>query len=295
MHVSIALFYIVTLPTFASIVDLKRDAPTLRREPNTDDSRFPYRHDSEWGAIFLTHSHPDFLERAMKSFFSLAGAESFDVTVSLDNPGAVEQTIPVIKRMQAKFPYLINRVRLAIFPSPSSHDGETRVTNHVLLALSLLFQGSNKYGLFLEDDLIFSPDFLEFMMKGADVIEKDESLFCVSAWNGVPGTNPRKFNRMDYFPGLGWLTTKSRLQEMFMEGGVMKRPTFKNWDWWFTTELKNTGKGCIYPEVPRSHHFGHGGVHVSMDDFSYDKLPFADIPAGVGTFRHVLDGLTKPN
>lgn len=63
--------------------------------------------------------------------------------------------------------------------------------------------------LVVEDDLLFAPDFMEYFRAVAPVLEEDDSLFVVSAWNdnGFRDVvaDPVALRRTEYFPGLGWL------------------------------------------------------------------------------------------
>jgi len=64
----------------------------------------------------------------------------------------------------------------------------------------------------LEDDLTPSPDFMEWFVNTAPILERDETLWCVSAWNdnGFRGLvkDPYGVRRTLFFPGLGWLLTR---------------------------------------------------------------------------------------
>jgi alpha-1,3-mannosyl-glycoprotein beta-1,2-N-acetylglucosaminyltransferase len=80
----------------------------------------------------------------------------------------------------------------------------------VLLLVQLFFEclGAPRL-LFLEDDLLVSPDFFSYFEAGAWVLYNDESVWCISAWNdhGQAGRarNNTALYRTDVMPGLGWM------------------------------------------------------------------------------------------
>ncbi|CAN0046642.1 unnamed protein product, partial [Discosporangium mesarthrocarpum] len=73
----------------------------------------------------------------------------------------------------------------------------------------------------VEDDLLFSPDFLDMFEANAPILERDPSTLVLSAWNdnGYRGKvshvgNKAELLRTEYFPGLGWLLTRKLYEEV---------------------------------------------------------------------------------
>lgn len=64
--------------------------------------------------------------------------------------------------------------------------------------------------------------------------------------------------RTDFFPGLGWLTTKDVYEEVKNDWPIAY------WDDWFRSPEIRKGRSCIYPEVPRSYTFGREGTSVGQ-------------------------------
>ena len=64
----------------------------------------------------------------------------------------------------------------------------------------------------LEDDMEISSDFFSYFTKMSEIMDVDQSVMCVSAWNdngqGRHVRDPLQLYRTDVFPGLGWLLTK---------------------------------------------------------------------------------------
>ena len=79
-----------------------------------------------------------------------------------------------------------------------------------LLALSYVFSNNHTHVIVLEDDMVFSQDFLEIFVLGSQLMYYDPSVFCVSSWNDYGHKqfklNSSLFFRTEYFPGLGTLT-----------------------------------------------------------------------------------------
>lgn len=71
------------------------------------------------------------------------------------------------------------------------------------------------------DDLEISPDFYEYFIGTYPLLLKDPSLWCISAWNDngkeslIDINRPELLYRTDFFPGLGWMLTKSLWLELY--------------------------------------------------------------------------------
>lgn len=64
---------------------------------------------------------------------------------------------------------------------------------------------------FILDDLDIAPDFFNYFAATRPLLDRDPSIFCISAWNDNGGSTlvDRKrsdlLHRTDFFPGLGWM------------------------------------------------------------------------------------------
>ena len=105
------------------------------------------------------------------------------------------------------------------------------------------------------------------------LLDKDESLFCVSAWNdnGKEGyvKNNKLLYRTDFFPGLGWMLTRKLWQEL-----AAKWP-LGFWDDWMRNPDQRKNRACIRPEISRSKTFGRIGV--SQGQFYDQYLKFIEL------------------
>ena len=238
-------------------------------------------------AVFVTHKRLNYLERSMRSFFAAAESREFDVVVSIDHEPSISGVAELIRRLADEFHAsirLVYKPTLTFF-SFSKTRGEQAVDQHIFSAISRIYDSpSHRYGLIIEDDLHLSPDFLEFAIKGAKLLDEDKSLFCLSAWNDNGFTqhasDPKRVLRSSIFPGLGWMVTREVALEI-----VSRWPGWFSlcWDLWMRTSKASRGRECLAPEIPRVFHFGEGGVHVDENSF-FEAMAFSKLPAGLGTF-----------
>ena len=62
--------------------------------------------------------------------------------------------------------------------------GHAWLTQHYKWGLDrVFFQGNHSHVIIIEDDMLFSPDFLALFEATAPLLERDPSLWCVSSWN----------------------------------------------------------------------------------------------------------------
>ena len=131
--------------------------------------------------------------------------------------------------------------------------------------------------------MLFSPDFYEYFSTVSPVLEADETLFVVSAWNdnGFKGkvADPAALLRTEFFPGLGWLLPRA-LYTQELEG----RWPSEHWDHWLRSPQVHKGREVVYPQVeltltlrlslsltltlpqvPRSFHNGVRGTFMNLE------------------------------
>lgn len=134
--------------------------------------------------------------------------------------------------------------------------------------------------LIVEDDLDIAPDFYEYFTATKSLLDKDPTLWCISAWNdnGMEGMVKRNdvLYRTDFFPGLGWMIRKSLWDEL--------KPNWPLgfWDDWMREAPQRKDRSCIRPEIPRTRTFGREGVshgqffdqHLKFIKLNDKKHPF---------------------
>jgi len=139
--------------------------------------------------------------------------------------------------------------------------GYFKIARHYKWALNQVFNIYNyETVIIVEDDLDVAPDFYEYFKATLPILHKDETLWCVSAWNDngkfalIDRNDPKLLYRSDFFPGLGWMLTR----KLWME--LMPKWPVSYWDDWMRHPDQRKGRSCIRPEISRTKTFGKIGV-----------------------------------
>nr|CAI5862762.1 unnamed protein product [Callosobruchus analis] len=171
-------------------------------------------------------------------------------------------------------------------PKEKKFKGYFKIARHYGWALNQMFFNFNfSTVIIVEDDLEISPDFYEYFLGTYPLLIKDPSLWCISAWNDngkeslVNSERPDLLYRTDFFPGLGWMLTKSLWMELYT-----KWPR-AYWDDWIRDPLQRKGRSCIRPEISRTRTFGKSGVsnglffekHLKFIKLNEEFVPFTKI------------------
>nr|CAG4646273.1 EOG090X06K9 [Macrothrix elegans] len=147
-------------------------------------------------------------------------------------------------------------------PNEMKFKGYFKIARHYLWGLKQIFQTFNHSAVIIvEDDLDIAPDFFSYFSATYDLLLKDPTLWCVSAWNDngkarlidVEKGSPLLY-RSDFFPGLGWMITKKIWDEL-----ESKWPR-SYWDDWMRRPEQRKERACIRPEISRTRTFGKIGV-----------------------------------
>uniref|UniRef100_A0A8C2WZ74 Protein O-linked-mannose beta-1,2-N-acetylglucosaminyltransferase n=1 Tax=Cyclopterus lumpus TaxID=8103 RepID=A0A8C2WZ74_CYCLU len=124
---------------------------------------------------------------------------------------------------------------------------------------------------------------LSFLSQTLHLLDEDDSLYCISAWNdqGYEHTaeDPALLYRVESMPGLGWVLKKS----LYKDELEPKWPTpEKLWDWdmWMRMPEQRKGRECIIPDVSRSYHFGIIGLNMNgyFHEVYFKKHRFNTVP-----------------
>uniref|UniRef100_A0A7E4VHZ8 Alpha-1,3-mannosyl-glycoprotein 2-beta-N-acetylglucosaminyltransferase n=1 Tax=Panagrellus redivivus TaxID=6233 RepID=A0A7E4VHZ8_PANRE len=172
-----------------------------------------------------------------------------------------------------------------------------RIARHYKLGLDHVF---NKLGvdsvIITEDDLDIAPDFFDYFAGTRWLLDADASLFCVSAWNDngkaavIDTTAATKLYRSDFFPGLGWMFTKSFWDEL-----APKWPK-GFWDDWLRDPAQRKGRSCIRPEISRTAMTQFGQKGASQGLFFNQYLKKIMLNTDPVNFTNLdLQSLTKSN
>ncbi|CAD6198878.1 unnamed protein product [Caenorhabditis auriculariae] len=145
------------------------------------------------------------------------------------------------------------------------------IAQHYKSALDYIFIGKNFTSvIILEDDLTISDDFFEYFSATRYLLDKDPTLWCVSAWNdhGKPDlidleAPEKKLYRTDLMPRLGWMMTS--FKKMWLQLKDIWPPSF--WDDWMQYPEIRKGRQCIRPEIGRTGMSIHGQNGASGGQF----------------------------
>lgn len=143
-----------------------------------------------------------------------------------------------------------------------------RISQHYKASLTAIFNlyPTAKYAIIIEEDLDVSPDFFNYFSQTVRILEEDDSVYCISAWNdqGYEHTSMDEglLYRVETMPGLGWIIKRS----LYKEELETRWPTpDKMWDWdiWMRLKYIMKGRECIVPDVSRTYHFGSNGLNMN--------------------------------
>lgn len=233
--------------------------------------------------VVLACCRPAYLERTLSTIFQRlpkTGPDTFEVWVSQDGPHEGVKKLVTEKFPQARYMQHVDggAVKKA---SAGEADSYYKIARHYGWCFNQVFADARfKYAIVLEDDLEVAPDFFAYMAAGARLLERDPSLWTVSAWNdnglAAFSRDASKVLRSDFFGGLGWLLSRNLWEEL----GPRWPKAY--WDDWMREPPQRRGRAIIRPEISRTVTFGKEGSsqgqffdsHLSKMVLNSDPQPF---------------------
>ncbi|XP_053177995.1 protein O-linked-mannose beta-1,2-N-acetylglucosaminyltransferase 1 isoform X1 [Scomber japonicus] len=220
----------------------------------------------------IAGNRPNYLYRMLRSLLSAHGVNPLMITVFID--GYYEEPMDVVELFGLK----------GVQHTPISIKN-ARVSQHYKASLTATFNlhPEASYAIVLEEDLDISIDFFSFLSQTVHLLDEDDSLYCISAWNdqGYEHTaeDPALLYRVESMPGLGWVLKKS----LYKDELEPKWPTpEKLWDWdmWMRMPEQRKGRECIIPDISRSYHFGIIGLNMNgyFHEVYFKKHKFNTVP-----------------
>ena len=195
--------------------------------------------------VLLTCNRPEQLKGTLSSLLSVRGVSKDNIIVAQD--GAMREVAEVVHQYGLQ---LLQNSEGLNLRGGAGGDGARRIAMHYKYSLSAAFRKTPDAPAIIitEDDLLFSPDFYEYLTATAPILENDPTTFVVSAWNdnGFKGLVEDKnaLRRTEFFPGLGWLLPRE-LYEKELENNWPSQ----HWDHWLRSEEVHGQRDIIYPEV----------------------------------------------
>ncbi|XP_020913620.2 protein O-linked-mannose beta-1,2-N-acetylglucosaminyltransferase 1 isoform X3 [Exaiptasia diaphana] len=143
-----------------------------------------------------------------------------------------------------------------------------RIAQHYKKSLSSSFDNhpEAQHLVIIEEDLDVSVDILSYFKQLLPVLEKDESLFCISAWNDQGYehvvNDPTMLYRIETMPGLGWVVSR-KIYKGELEKKWPGPDVIFDWDMWLRAVENIKNRECIIPDISRTYHFGAKGMNVA--------------------------------
>jgi len=160
---------------------------------------------------------------------------------------------------------VIRNLRTSTHCAPDN--GHCHLAMHYLMLVQLFFDCLDAPRLiFMEEDLEVAPDFFSYFESTAPLLQQDNSILCISAWNdhGQQGRalNHTALYRTDVMPGLGWMLSAAVAKELLP--GWVHATQYGGWDEYLRDPCVRRGRQCVFPEVARTHTFGKVGNSKGM-------------------------------
>ncbi|KAL8521192.1 hypothetical protein ACS0TY_011656 [Phlomoides rotata] len=213
--------------------------------------------------VVMACNRADYLERTIKSILKYQSpvASKYPLFVSQDGSD------PHVKSKALSYDQLTYMQHLDYEPVHTERSGELiayyKIARHYKWALDQLFY-KHKFSrvIILEDDMEISPDFFDYFAAGAALLDRDKSIMAISSWNDNGQRqfvhDPYVLYRSDFFPGLGWMLSRSTWDEL-----SPKWPK-AYWDDWLRLKENHKGRQFIRPEVCRTYNFGEHGSSLGQ-------------------------------
>mmetsp|Transcript_21667 Transcript_21667/g.50652 ORF Transcript_21667/g.50652 Transcript_21667/m.50652 type:complete len:791 (+) Transcript_21667:45-2417(+) len=226
--------------------------------------------------VVIAHDRDDDLRLCLASLGLQADLTLFDVFVSVDVPDGDYVMRNAVEEVSKAIRYPIT----TWLSEPLVNDGSlgdsadtkkwfnmstAKIAHHYRVVFEKVFtELKYDYGIFIEEDLVLSPDFLALFRSTVWLLQQDPTLWCVSAWNDhgfkAPFSDQCRLTRTSYFPGLGFLLSKEAWDEL---GQIWSSAPTMGWDYWTRVAFRDFKKECIIPEIPRSHHNSTTGSSIT--------------------------------
>jgi len=214
------------------------------------------------GIIVICHKRTRLLRDTIQSLLSVRGVRLSQIVAIQDGSDGLVKAI-IRDEFGVALLQNVNNYEDDFHGKPRDL-GSMRIARHYKFALD---QGFKHFGLargliIVEDDMLFSPDFLEYFLYACPLLELDSSLWTASAWNdnGFQGFvhDRHALLRTDHFPGLGWVMLRKLWENEFRE----KWPE-EHWDWFLRDPVAVGSRDSLYPSVSRVFHTGTSGTYMN--------------------------------
>ncbi|XP_064104222.1 protein O-linked-mannose beta-1,2-N-acetylglucosaminyltransferase 1-like [Macrobrachium nipponense] len=220
-------------------------------EPRTVPKMGTWREDM--GIVILAGNRTKYFYRLLKQVLDQPGVHIDHLLVSVD--GALLETLKFLELFPLKY---------KVHQPEGTHNA--RISRHMRFALysALNILHFDKF-IVLEDDLILSPDFYSYMQQTSAILDRDPTVYCVSAYSHFSyehtAFDESRISRVHSIPSYGWMVKRSILTEILPKW--IPEYVQTDWDYWMGSGLIRKQRETIIPEISRTSHAGLQGSHFS--------------------------------
>ena len=204
---------------------------------------------------------------------SVAGVEAMHVYISVDGTDAAvtsladEAVATLFAPPRSRGAQRWTHATVSSGHTPGRKAAHVALAVHYKWALDRVFAGNHSHVIIVEDDLLLSPDALHMFAASAPLLDADDTLWCISAWNDngardlVSSSEYYALRRTAFFPGLGWMMTATTWHAAVAP--AWPRPWAGDWDWHMRLAPGVGGsRECVHPVVSRSYTIGRWGANM---------------------------------
>ncbi len=208
---------------------------------------------------YAVYNRPDYLESSLKSLIK-NDLQGWEIFFSIDPSEEINNIIDVIEKTMKNFNNYsinINKERLG-------------VESNTYASLDFVFSNKSDINIYLEDDIIVSPDITQIADWYLNIEKED--IICLNLLYGSCGGRNHKSNmyenifyKTQAFNSLGYILTKQQWESYFKnywfdyshkevnrEGKLIT-----GWDWAvFFHNIKNQNLYTLQPDYARANHIG---------------------------------------
>ncbi|XP_045127503.1 protein O-linked-mannose beta-1,2-N-acetylglucosaminyltransferase 1-like isoform X2 [Portunus trituberculatus] len=207
--------------------------------------------------VIVTARHQFKVLRQIRQLWSQAGGSVTPILLSVDGNQKEALDFAQVVGLPAVF-----------HNNPAPPGSNIRINEHIKFSIFQAFKhfSSADKVIVLEDDLILAPDFIRYFHQTAPLLDADDTIFCINAYNYNSFTpfamDTSRLYREDILPAYGWMVNRRWAQEILPLWP--KHSHAVDWDWYLRGMIQSSsGRDIVTPEVSRTKHDGNGGVHVT--------------------------------
>ncbi|CAL4079816.1 unnamed protein product, partial [Meganyctiphanes norvegica] len=219
----------------------------------------------------------------LRQLFQMAGGGTTPILLSVDGLQEEAKDFAEVMNLTAIF-----------HRNPAKAGTNVRINEHIKFSILhgfLHFKDADKI-IILEDDLVLSPDFISYFHQTAPLLDADDSIFAINAFNYnsfVPyAVDASRLYRAQTFPAYGWMVNRKWAQEILPRWAPKTHAV--DWDWWLRGFCLD-GRSIVAPEVARTFHQGYGGVHVTgwEQALFFDRRPLNKDPQATVNISYLAE------